>query len=172
MIYMDVSAEDNQTLTVKPQGVPVNASVNLDLASWVLHGAAGYEVVQSDRGTLAVVGGVRYLTVDADVTLGLSGSLGIVQRSPEQSGSVAVLDGIVGLRGAVKLNKNWYLPYFVDIGTGGSDLTWQALFGVGYRFGWGDVKFAYRYIGYEFGDDSVLQDMSLSGPVLGVSFRF
>jgi len=172
VIYMDVGAEDNQTLVVEPQGVPVNGSVNLDLASWVLHGGIGYDVVQAERGTLAVVGGVRYLTADVDVTLGVTGPLGLVQRSPEQSGSVAVLDGIIGMRGVIKLNENWYLPYFADIGTGGSNLTWQALFGVGYRFSWGDVKFAYRYIGYDFDDDSVLQDLSLSGPLLGVSFRF
>lgn len=172
VIYMDVSAEKNQTLSVQPQGIPVNAAVNLDLASWVVHGGIGYEVVQAERGTLAVVGGVRYLSADADVTLGLTGPLGIIQRAPEQSGSVAVLDGILGIRGTIQLNDNWYLPYYADIGTGGSDLTWQALLGVGYRFSWGDVKLAYRHIGYDFGEDSVLQDMDLSGPLLGVGFRF
>ena len=41
------------------------------------------------------------------------------------SDSGDVWDGIVGLRGNVKLDKYWYLPYYFDVGTGASDLTWQ-----------------------------------------------
>ena len=44
-------------------------------------------------------------------------------------------DGIVGAKGAFALGDKhkWVVPYYVDIGTGDSDVTWQAELGVGYR---------------------------------------
>lgn len=164
-IYLDVGNDKNTTVTTG-SGVPLNANVDLDLSTWILSGAVGYDVVQADRFILAVVGGVRYATMDADVTLGMLG------RQVERSESEGLLDGIVGVRGSVKLNENWYLPYYADIGTGGSELTWQALAGIGYRFGWGDIKLVYRYLSYDMDDESLLEDLNVSGPALGVGFRF
>jgi hypothetical protein len=42
------------------------------------------------------------------------------------------------------LNEHWYLPYYADIGTGDSDLTWQLFGGIGYMFNWGDIKLGYE----------------------------
>lgn len=58
------------------------------------------------------------------------------------------------------------------MGTGGSDLTWQALAGVGYAFKWGDVLLAYRYLDYDFDSDFMLKDMNISGSALGAKFYF
>ncbi len=76
------------------------------------------------------------------------------------------------MRGVINLNEQWYVPYYADIGTGDSDLTWQALAGIGYRFSWGDIKLVYRYLSYDMDDDKLLKDLDLSGPALGVVFRF
>jgi len=164
-IYLDVG-NDKDTTVATGSGVPVNASVDLDISSWILTGGIGYEVVQADHGTLAVVGGVRYATVDVDVTLDL------LRQQAERSESEGLVDGIVGVRGFITLNEQWYLPYYADIGTGDSDLTWQALAGIGYRFSWGDIKLVYRYLRYEMDDDKLLKDLDASGPALGVVFRF
>jgi len=51
-----------------------------------------------------------------------------------------VWDVVIGVRGHANLNRQWYLPYQLDIGAGQSDLTWQAAGGIGYRFDWGDVN--------------------------------
>ena len=72
----------------------------------------------------------------------------------------------------INLDKNWYLPYYADVGTGGSQSTWQALAGVGYQFKWGDVLLAYRYLDYNFDSDFLLDDINMSGPALGARFRF
>ena len=90
----------------------------------------------------------------------------------ERSKSDEQLDGIVGLRGKIQLNENWYLPYHADIGTGDSDLTLQLFAGIGYRFGWGDIKLGYRYLKYELDDDALLEELEVYGPLLGVGFRF
>ena len=152
VVYMDVGGSAN--------------GVELDLASWVLNGGIGYDVVQADRGTLTLGGGVRYLTLDVDVKAGFQGP------GVEKSDSEGLLDGVIGVSGTINFNENWYLPYHADIGTGSSDLTWQLFAGIGYRFSWGDIRLGYRHLSYDLGDDKVMQDLELSGPILGVGFRF
>jgi opacity protein-like surface antigen len=83
------------------------------------------------------------------------------------------LDGIVGARGDVSIDENWHLPYYVDIGTGDSDLTWQVMAGVGYRINQSvDVGVTYRYIEWQFDDSALLNDLNFSGPLIGARFRF
>ena len=41
------------------------------------------------------------------------------------------------------------LPYKRDVGTGNSDLTYQALAGVAYGFRWGILSLTYRYLFYD-----------------------
>ncbi len=43
---------------------------------------------------------------------------------------------------------------------------------IGSRFGWGDIRLGYRYLYFDLGDDKLMQDLALSGPVLGAGFRF
>jgi hypothetical protein len=62
------------------------------------------------------------------------------------------------------------VPDYADIGTGDSNLTRQAMLGVGYRFDWGEVTLAYRALDYDF--DQHDADMTLYGPGLGVGFRW
>lgn len=160
-VYMDVG---NTANTAFSGGT---AAVNLDIQSWVLHGGVGYELVQTTQATLGVLGGVRYLSLDTAVNTALDGaSVGM------RSGSDSLIDGIIGIRGQVRLSDNWFLPYYADIGAGGSDLSYQLFAAIGYRFGWGDIKLGYRYLKFELDDDKVMQDLQLSGPLLGLGFRF
>ncbi|MBM9513968.1 hypothetical protein [Desulfogranum marinum] len=166
VVYMDVG--DSKTKTFKAG----SGSIDLDLSSWIVSGAVAYEVVNAEHGTLNVLGGVRYTTVDVDADLDVQWALPSAAPQSNVSESEAVLDGIVGIRGRIILNDNWYLPYHADIGTGGSELTWQLFAGVGYRFSWGDIRVGYRYLSYDFDDDQTMEDMALSGPVMGIGFRF
>ena len=67
---------------------------------------------------------------------------------------------------------NWYVPYYVDVGTGDSDLTWQAVAGIGYAFRWGEVFAAWRYLDYDFKSSSNIEKLNFNGPGLGVAFRW
>ncbi len=165
-IYIDLGNNKETTVTAGRGDREVNASVDLNLNSWVLTGVIGYDVVQSDLATLAVVGGARYTMMDVDTTLVLQG----LQTNSSESDDL--VDGIVGVRGAINLNEHWYFPYYADIGAGSSDLTWQALAGIGYRFSWGDAKLVYRYLEYDLDDNNLLQDLDISGPVFGIGIRF
>ena len=161
VVYMDVGNTANA-----PVGGGIS-SVNLDIQSWVLHGGVGYELVQSTHGTLGVIGGVRYLNLDVSVNRAFDG-FSVAQNSD----SADLLDGIIGIRGNVKLSDNWYLPYYADIGTGGSEYSYQLFAAIGYRFSWGDVRLGYRQLKFEMDDDKIMQDLQISGPLLGVGFRF
>lgn len=166
VIYLGIG-NDKDTFVTSGSGVPVKANVDLDIDAWLLTGGVGYELVRGDRGTLTVVGGVRYATLEVDATLS------VLRQEAKRSQSEGLVDGIVGLRGVINLHEKWYIPYYADIGTGDSDLTWQALAGIGYRASsWCDIKLVYRYLKYEMDDDKLLQDLDVSGPALGVVFRF
>lgn len=161
LVYMDIDGGTQKSIG------NANASIDLELRSWIISGGVGYDVVHSDRGTLAVVGGVRYLALDADLQLGFQGT-----QIVEKSDSEGLFDGTIGLRGMIRLTDHWYLPYYGDIGTGGSDFTYQLFAGVGYRFSWGDIRLGYQHLSYELGDKKIIEDLQISGPVLGVGFRF
>ena len=86
--------------------------------------------------------------------------------------SVALWGGVIGAKGRVALSKRWFLPYYADVGTGDTDLTWQLAAGAGYSFDWGEVSLMYRHLEYDQGSDKLLQNVAFSGGMLGVGFRF
>ena len=59
-----------------------------------------------------------------------------------------------------------------DVGAGDSKLTWQAWPGVGYRFEKFDAVAGYRHLAWETEDGDTFEDLSFSGPMLGVKFGF
>lgn len=161
--YIDLG--DSATKTITLPNYAAEASIDVDMKSLIMNAGVGYNIVHSENTVLDVVAGVRYLDLEVDVDTSLASHPGI-------AGSKDFLDGIIGLRGSYNIDENWYLPYYADIGTGDSDLTYQAFAGVGYRYDWGDVKLGYRYVGYEMEDDMLVENLDLSGAVLGVSIKF
>jgi hypothetical protein len=172
-VYMKVSADDSATEEVPVLGpitIPVKVDADVSMKNRIASFAGTYRVVDTGRATLSLLGGVRYFSLDLDMTLDLSAVN--TSRSARLSESDSVWDGIVGIRGEVTLDDRWYVPYHVDLGTGESDLTWQAIVGVGYKFGWGDVMFAYRHLDYDFKSGVPLRDTSIGGPALGARIFF
>ena len=164
MIYLNV--EDDQNSTAKIVGIPVKTDVNVQLEGFVSTLGGAYRFMETSATSLNVLAGARYLWLEVD----LEARLG--NRTRDFSDSGHVWDGIVGLRGKTNLNDKWYLHYYADVGTGDSDLTWQALAGINYRFKRVDAVLGYRYLDWDFDDNEVLDDLNLSGPFAGVKFRF
>ena len=136
--------------------------MSADLTGWIVTPALGYTLVDSQNTRLDVVAGARYLYLDAELGVGAS----------TVEDSVSYWDGIIGVRGAINLTDKWYLPYHLDIGTGDSDFTWQALGGVGYKFSKVDVIVAYRYLSWDFDDTGLIDDLNVHGPFVGFKFVF
>jgi hypothetical protein len=168
LIYMDVSNSTSTDITIGPgEGEPVGGHAGLGLKTWVVTGHVGYDVMQTDKARMAVLGGVRYLDLSADLNYTIG-----AEPTNYLSGSEDFWDFIVGIKGSVMLNENWYIPYYADIGTGDSEMTWQLYAGIGYMFSWGDIRLAYRYLEYDQDDDKLIQDLKLYGPQIGIGFRF
>ena len=146
-----------------------SARTELSATVWTL--AGGYRAVERENLELDLMGGFRYLTMDSDLKLTLQGADGRFYHAHKVSLDQDVWDGVIGLRGRVLFpGSDWYLPFYADLGSGGSNWTWQAMLGVGYRFDWGEVTLAYRALGYDFSKNDA--DMTLYGPGLGVGFRW
>jgi hypothetical protein len=188
VIYLDLSSDNSKVKSVdfNPGSGPVNVSTsNLNAGTqssvkglvWTL--AGGYAVVQEPAASVDVIGGFRYLGLDAKTDWQLNATVNLPNSalSFARSGSVEKRENlwaaIVGAKGQVRLGEsNWFVPYYVDLGGASSLFTWQGVVGVGYKFRWGDVRLDYRYLYYDQSDDKLIQDLAMGGFALGVNFRF
>jgi hypothetical protein len=152
VIYLDVEADD----TI--DGI----YADVELKAWIVTPFASYSLIEGRLVEVDLLAGARYLYMKTDLRLG----------PYEDKESDDIWDGIVGVRGRVNLSEKWYLPYHLDIGTGESDVTWQALGGVGYKFSHIDVMAGYRYLKWDFDSGKAIDDMDISGPYAGLKIRF
>lgn len=188
VIYLDFSSADSTVRSVdfNPGSGPINISTtSLDagtdskLTGWLWTAVGGYAAIQDPKWTLDVLGGFRYLSIEAKtdwtLTANVTGPGGTTPftRTGSVKDSEHVWAAIVGAKGRVRLGETpWFVNYYADIG-GASDLfTWQAWTGVGYAFKWGEVLFDYRYLHYSQSNDKLIDTLSFGGFALGVNFRF
>ena len=90
----------------------------------------------------------------------------------KRSDSMEHWDAIAGVRGLHYLNDKWYIPYRINAGAGDSDFTWSAWGGGGYRFTSLDVLFGWRYMTYDVGSDTTIDEIDISGPFVRAMFRW
>jgi len=175
-IYLDLGEADGAVNSISGSGstvIPVNLNTNTGLTGvlWQLGGS--YTVAGGQAATLDVLAGFRFMWVDASLNWQIANGMGLLPPTGSFSEDEKLLDGIIGVRGKVNLGGgNWFVPYYVDIGTGSSELTWQGNGGFGYSFGWGDVLLTYRYLFYNQNADKLFQNVSFSGPLIGAAIRF
>ena len=140
------------------------------MQDWIVNPFVSYEIFGGKKGSFQLLAGARYLDITADLELRI-----LTPQEPKtikESMSGNVWDGVVGIRGFYNLTDRWFLPYRLDIGTGDSDFTWHVLTGVGYKFDTFKLVAGYRYMEWDFGDDSALDDLQVSGPIIGAIFAF
>lgn len=141
----------------------------VDSATFIGTLLLGYRVV--DKGPLFVdlLAGGRLTALNVDVEL--SGP----QQTIERDRSKSSLAPVLGARFRVPLGDRWGLAAYGDIGGFGatSDMSWQLMGTVQYDLSnsW-RISAGYRHvaISHEKGDFDI--DMAISGPILGLSYRF
>jgi opacity protein-like surface antigen len=174
VIYMDIEDDSDYALISGPRNNFSISLTNVEMEAWVVTPAAAYTVVDSDRLKLDLLAGARYLYIETEIKLRAQGPLTIRETSPSESNHV--WDGIIGARGDIKLNEQWALPFHFDVGTGETDLTWQAFGGVGYKFSNVDLIAGYRHLEWDFDDSdtggNLFNDLYISGPVVGLRYFF
>ena len=186
IVYLGLESDNDKVVSVSPETgapVPVDVSLNvetltnLDGFTWTL--AGGYAVHDDDRSTMDVFAGARYFGIDTNTSWSLSADIelpdggDLLPRQGSHESEEESWDAVVGIKGHRNIGEgNWSLPYYFDIGTGDSDLTWQVIAGASYAYGWGDLIFSYRHFEYDGGPKGLLEKFSFSGPVIGARFSF
>jgi hypothetical protein len=177
-VYCSFQKEGSNVSNVSGPGgeseVPVNSGTTTTLTGYMVSLTGNYAVVRRPDTKLDLLAGLRYTHIGTTLDWSFTTS---IDALPGRSGSVGqgvdLWDGIVGVRGTAAFGGGkWFVPYYLDAGTGTSKFTWQGLLGVGYSFGWGDLLLVYRYLSFEQGDEHPVQHFYLSGPALGATFRF
>jgi len=165
LVYADLSENVNS-----PVG-PFLEFRKLEVEAWLASPFVSYRVINNDRWTLEVLGGVQYYWEEITQT--------VVETVPDfESTDLAFDDNVwnafVGVRGSVELSNRWYMPYRFDVGTGDDDTIAQALAGFAYRFDSFDLQFGYRYMTWRpsSGEDQLFKEQNAYGFYAGALFRF
>ena len=174
VIYMDIEDDSDYLLLSGPLSQSSLSLTNVEMEAWVVTPAAAYTVFDSNLLQFDFLAGARYLYIETEVKLRAQGLL--TTRETSDSESNDAWDGIVGVRGNVKMNKQWTFPFHLDVGTGDTDLTWQAFGGVEYKLNNMNLVAGYRHLEWEFDDSDVggniFNDLYISGPVVGLRYFF
>ncbi|MBK5967581.1 MULTISPECIES: hypothetical protein [Thiorhodovibrio] len=176
IIYIDFGNQDSRVRNITyPDGRPlsdinVKATTDLSATVWTLGGAR--TLVHNRKGNLDLLAGFRYVGIASKVKLNTQGTDGLLDLDRNKSRDLTEWDGILGVKGQIRFGDGrWTMPYYLDVGTGSSNWTWQALVGVGYAFDWGEVSLSIRSLSYDFNDKHDA-DLRMTGPALGASFRW
>jgi hypothetical protein len=181
VLYLDVGGSKSQTrdFSIGNIGLPASttADLNLNLKGVVGTLAGEYRVASDATWKVEVLAGARLL--DVKPTLGWSingdlGTIGIAGRSGSKEISDNFWDGIVGVKGRYAFgdDRRWGVPFYLDVGTGQTQLTWQAAAGVSYSYQWGDIVAMWRYLDWNGRSGKPIQSLNFNGPMLGATFRW
>jgi len=176
-IYIKLA--DNAVVPVGPGG-PIlgDVLVSTDLTLTLYEFAAFYRFGSNAPGSSAfdILAGVRQVDIDQNLAIVLPGP-GMTPVGA--SIDISETDFIIGGRLAGSFNDRWSYRIRADYGSGGTEGTINALAAVGYTFGQTglfSLELGYRYFDLELkkdADGSLLEsDLTMSGPMLGLVFRF
>lgn len=161
MVYVSTLMEQDLTS-------PAPTTVDLTQDQVILQPEVGYAVLQRPWGGVDALVGLRYWHLTAGLDVSVSGG-----PSDSREASQDWVDGTVGGRIRYRAGEKWRLYAKVDLGTGGSKFTWQALGGAAYDLGrCCALTAAYRHLDVDYDSDDFLFDTYLTGPALGVELRF
>jgi hypothetical protein len=175
ILYVDFS-DSNRDVSLPGLGVGSGLLVSADtgLQAMIFEVAGAYSVYQGQHGNFDFLLGMRYAGIEGKIDINAIGPDGRTYF-PRIKKSLNMYDPIVGFKGKLLLTKNWFMPYYFDIGgfSVDSDLTAQAYAAIGYRFtDWFSMTLGYRYLYYDFGSSKLLEDVTLHGGMLGFAFNF
>jgi hypothetical protein len=181
VFYGDIGGVKSRTRDFSLGGIGIPASATTDLSLdvkatfWTVAGE--YRVASDPAWTVDLLAGARMLQVKPTLGYSINGDLGPIAlpgRSGSKQVSESLWDGVVGVKGRYTFvdERKWFVPFYLDVGTGQTKLTWQGAAGVGYVFNWGEVVALYRYLDYENKSGKQIENLNMGGPMVGVTFRW
>lgn len=138
---------------------------SMDSKAFFALAAATWRVAESDHQDVDLVGGLKYFRFDNDLSL----SPGPLSASDKASWT----DATIGVKASFDLAPKWTLKTWALVGTGGSDLSWDALVAFDYQFNdnW-SAAFGFRAMGVDYSSGDFSYDMKQYGPIIGLTRRF
>jgi hypothetical protein len=131
--------------------------------------AANYRVYETQNAYLDAIAGARITHVDTDLTI----TLGPLGRSATDGDTW--VDPVIGLKGRYDLDENWYFKgsaLYGGFGVSSSSL-YDATAFVGYEWANGvELYGGWRIADTKYNNGSFKWDMQLSGPMMGLTFKF
>ena len=127
----------------------------------------GYRLVEADPVVFDVFAGVQVASMKTE--LGLAGMMP-VSRSDSQT----LVDPLISARAFVDLGSGFFVGAAGSIGGFGvdSDLTWQVIGQVGWQANdWLTLRAGYRHQEFNLDGSHLIDNMTMSGPILGATFR-
>ncbi|MGB8712509.1 MAG: hypothetical protein WCD50_05215 [Onishia taeanensis] len=173
-IYVKLSDEGAKSVTGPFGRVDIDGALKASSKVYIYQGSIAYRVLD-DTTAVDLLGGLRYTKLDADASVEITTTPGIVfpGGSRSASGSDSWTDAVVGVRALHPLNTQWSLLGYGDIGGGGSDLTYQFMLGANWEFAKDfTAKVGYRQLYWDYKNDGTEWDMTMAGPYLGLGIRF
>ena len=181
IVYVDLGGvkSHSRDFSIGNIGIPATASadLSLDLKAAVWTVAGEYRVASDSAWTVDLLGGARMLRIKPTLGYSITGDLGPVVL-PGREGSKEVdaraWDAIVGVKSRYAFGDDgkWFMPFYLDVGTGQTQFTWQISGGIGYSYDWGSVFATWRYLDYKFKSGSKLENLNFNGPIAGVAFHW
>jgi len=180
LIYFDVGGASTTTRDHTIDGIPLPAKITLNTGLdfkavvWTLAGS--YRLQAEPGSSFDILAGARMLRLDATLNYGFSEDFGPFvgpNRTGSRSAAGNTWDAIVGAKGRMALGdkREWFIPYYADVGTGQSQYTYQLSAGLGYTFSWGEVIAVWRYLDWKEPGDKVPK-LTVNGPQLGVAWTW
>lgn len=178
LFYVNLKASTSVTRELGLPGgdatLPVILSIEggMRMAIWTL--APSYTVVHNDIGSLDVLAGLRYSSTRVSLSYEFTAPPTPLMRGGGFWPTADSTDAIVGIKGALHVSSDgkWFMPYEADVGTGNKNWQYNAFFGAGYHFRWGDVTLAVRNLTYNRTGNVTIEKMRMTGPLLGATFRW
>ena len=145
-------------------------TARLEATNTLLGLAGAYRVLENDTASLDVLLGVRYFKLWESLHLYDSK---LLPAGRYESRDIDWTDAVIGVRYQWTFVKNWSLLASADVGTGGSQYSYQLIGG----FGWDiskmfKVDLGYRLLHEDYSKPDFLYNMSLAGPYLGLSISW
>jgi hypothetical protein len=160
-----------------PTQLQASASTGIGATLWTL--AGGYTLAAGAWGNVDAIAGTRLLATSVSTNYTLNAALlapnGALALARTGSLGVNVYDwdAIAGVTGRIAIpNSNFYVPYYLDVGTGAINLTWEAFTGIGYHTSSADYSIGYRYLAFENDGNATVKNLAMGGVMAAASFHF
>lgn len=169
-IWMSLTSADERS----GGGLLDGTEIRTDLAMGVYEFGAFYHPTKPGTG-FDLIFGVRAIDIDQDIQIELPNDEDHVRSETEET----LTDAFVGIRAGGPIGGGFDLMIRGDVGTGDTDLTWNAIGSIGYRFGSKDqfdVRAGWKQMSIHLEDagteTTTESDITMKGPIVGFNWTF